>query len=164
MSDQALRARAIMLARAKALAVPPSAPATAGKQIEVVEFRLAKEAYGIAAEHVKAAIALHDFTPLPRGKSMVVGLAEWRGSLLSLIDPRQALGLSTAALNDLDQVVVVGDSTRSVGILVDAVVGTRTIEIDSLQPPSETSEKWLVVGIAPDALIVLDGAALSHVT
>lgn len=150
-----------MRARARALAIPPAAE-SAGHVLDVVEFRLSTETYGVASRQVMAAITLRDFTPLPRARSLVIGLAEWRGALLSLIDPRQALGLSTAALDDLRQVVIVGDERRHVGILVDAVIGTRAIATDTLQPPSRPGDKRLVLGIAPDALIVLDGAALAH--
>ena len=161
--EQTERERAIMRARAKALATPRKTTAAA-EQIDLVEFRLAGESYGIAAHQVLAAIALRDFTPLPRSGSSVVGLAEWRGALLSLVDVRPLLGLPAAALADLRHVVVAGDERRRVGILVEAVVQSRPIDIASLQSRPAASDRRFVIGTAPDALVVVDGAALAHET
>jgi purine-binding chemotaxis protein CheW len=155
--------RAILEARAEALARPRKTVVDRDG-MEVVAFRLAREQYAIAATHVIAASLLRDFTPLPRGQSVLVGLTEWRGTLLSLIDPRQLLGLSTAALDDLRHVVIVGDRRRHVGILVDAVIGTRRIDADSLQAPSGAREQRLVIGVSSDALVLLDGAAIANST
>lgn len=163
MSDHRDRERAIMRARAQALAAPRESPVT-GERIDVVEFRLAGESCAVAARQVQAAIALRDFTPMPRSRSAAVGLAEWRGSLLTLVDMRRPLGLPSPALDDLRHVLIVGDQRRCVGVLVETVVGTRSIDIATMQPPSRASEQRLVMGLTADALVVLDGAALVHLT
>jgi purine-binding chemotaxis protein CheW len=161
--DQTARELAIMRARARALAAPRQVTAPVD-QIDVVEFRLAGESCGIAARQVLAAIALREFTPLPRNRSSVVGLAEWRGSLLSLVDVRQLLGLPAAALADLRHVVIAGDERRRIGILVEGVVGSRKIDIASLRSRPAPTDRRFVIGTTPDALVVLDGPALAHET
>jgi purine-binding chemotaxis protein CheW len=161
--EQTERERAIMRARATALAARRETTVRA-ENIDVVEFRLAGECYGIAAHQVLAAITLREFTPLPRRDSSVVGLAEWRGALLSLVDVRPLLGLPAAALADLRHVVIAGDDRRRVGILVEAVAQSRPINIASLQSRPAASDRRFVIGTTPDAMVVLDGAALAHET
>jgi purine-binding chemotaxis protein CheW len=154
---------AILEARARELARPRQAVVDRAT-LEVVVFRLARESYAVAASAVIAAASLRDFTPLPRGASAVVGLTEWRGTILSLVDPRRLLGLSTTALDDLRHVVIVGDSRHHVGMLVDAVIGVRGVEADALQAPADAREQPLVIGVSSDALVLLDGAAIAHST
>ncbi len=155
------QAREILSRRAEELARPPAASAD-GATIEVVEVRLADERYGIESREVFAVLPLLELVPLPGAAPPLAGLTPWRGGVLTVLDVRGSLGLPLTALNDLKRVVVLADGRDGVGVLVDSLVGISRVPTGAIGPlPGETgARREYIRGIAGDALLLLDGAAL----
>ena len=78
-SKRILKRRAEILAREKAEKADEDS-------IEVVEFLLANEHYGIESHFIREVYPLKDYTPLPGVPSFVLGLVNVRGRILSVID------------------------------------------------------------------------------
>ena len=127
--------------------------------------RIAAERYAAEAAHVREVFRLAEFAPLPGAEPPVFGVTAWRGDLLLLLDIRRALGLSATALNDLRHVVVLDAGARSVGILVDEVVGLATIHATDVRQTTgrNGAAREVVRGVTSDALIVLEPIALLRV-
>ena len=127
--------------------------------LEVVEFLLASEHYGIELTSIREIHALSEFTPLPGTPAFVLGLTTVRGQILSVIDIKKLFDLPEKGLTDLNKVIVVRTQQMELGILADAVLGVQTIARNEFQPslPTLTGiRSEYLKGITNDSLVVLD--------
>jgi len=152
--------RKILHARARSLAAQrPSEQASPEMRLEVVEFVLGPEHYGIESCHIREIHPLSEFTPLPCTPAFVLGLVNVRGQILSIIDIKKLFDLPEKGLTDLNKVIVVHANHMEVGILADTVVGVRSIALEELQPalPTLTGiRSEYLKGITKDPMVVLD--------
>jgi len=152
-------ARKILKARARALAREPQHGAAAGESLEILEFRLASESYGIETCFVREVCPLRDFTPVPCTPPFVLGIVNVRGEVLSVIDIKKFFELPEKGLSDLNKVIVVHGSDTEFGILADTILGVRRTPLAEIQPSLPTltgiREKYLR-GITPERTVLLD--------
>ncbi len=150
----------ILHARARLLATEGRAEANSPQSVlEVVEFVLGPERYGIASSHIREIYPLNDFTPLPCTPAFVLGLVNVRGQILSIINVKKLFDLQEKGLTNLNKVIVVYTPHMELGILADAIVGMRSIALEELQPalPTMTGIRAEYLrGITKDSLVVLD--------
>ena len=128
-------------------------------QLEVVEFLLGPEHYGIELTYIREIHALNEFTPLPGTPAFVLGLTNVRGQILSVIDIKKLFDLPGKGLTDLNKVIVVRTHQMELGILADAVLGVRVIGLNELQtslPTLTGIRAEYLKGITKDPLVVLD--------
>lgn len=150
-----LKARAEQLSR-------KSEEAKAGETLEVVEFLLAQEQYGIETRYVREVYPLKDYTPVPCTPPFVLGLINVRGQAVSVIDLKKFFDMPEKGLTDLNKVIIIhDDKTRmEFGILADSILGVRRIAAsdiqDSLPALIETREDYLK-GVTEEQLVLLDG-------
>lgn len=152
--------RKILRARARRLATTGKAEVTAPHSLlEVVEFVLGPEHYGIESCHIREIHPLSEFTPLPCTPPFVLGLVNVRGQILSIIDIKKLFDLPERGLTDLNKVIIVHANHMEVGILADAMVGVRPIAQEELHPalPTLTGIRAeYLKGITKDPMMVLD--------
>ncbi len=152
----------ILKERAKALACVDKKEA-AIQRMEIVEFVLGRERYGIELSYVREVHPLQELTPLPCAPPFVLGIMNVRGNILSVIDIRKFFDLPEKGLTDLSKVVVLENETMEFGILADMILGTRLIPLTDLQPSlptlTEIRAEYLR-GVAEERLIVLDGGKI----
>jgi purine-binding chemotaxis protein CheW len=156
------RIRALMDARARALARPP-APAEPADTLAVVTFALADERYALETRYVREIVRLRDFTPVPGAPPFVRGVANLRGEVLCLVDLRRLVDLPSTDLNGRSRMVVLGTGRADFGVLVDETFEIARLRPDDILPPSGAvagAGREYVAGVTREALIVLDGAAL----
>jgi purine-binding chemotaxis protein CheW len=150
---------ALLRARARALAQPVQAPHDDAQTIEVLEFALAQERYAVETRHVREVLPLRQLTPLPCTPSFVQGIVNVRGQMVPVLDLKEFLGLPQGGLTDLHRVLLVGDETRSFGILADIGVGVQRLPLASLQsslPLLGGMGADYILAVTPDHLVVLD--------
>jgi len=151
--------RRILQERALELARPPREETGADTRLEVVEFLLAGERYGIEPDHVREIFPLKTLTPVPGAPAFVLGVTNLRGAILSVIDLKKFFDLPDEGLTDLTKVIVLQSDAMEFGILADAVVGSRSISKEDIQPPlptfSDIREKYLK-GVTEGRLAILD--------
>jgi len=154
--DRILKARAQMLARE----VQETAD---GDAIEIVEFMLANEHYGIESNYVREIYPLKDYTPLPCTPPFVLGLMNVRGQIVSVIDIKKFFDMPEKGISDLNKVIIIHDDKMEFGILADSILGVRNIAVRGLQPPLPTltgiREEFLR-GITRERMVVLDAKKL----
>ena len=152
-----LKARALVLARAAG-----ETAARAG-DLEVLEFTLADETYGIEMRFVRETCPLRELTPVPCTPPFVLGIINLRGQILSVIDLKKFFGLPEKGLTDLNKVIIVHDGQMEFGILADEILGVRLRASARLQPSLPTltgvREEYLR-GITEERCVVLDGQKL----
>jgi len=151
-----LRERARLLAQE-----PPAAPT--GEVMVVVEFTLGTEHYGVESTLVREVYPLKDYTPLPGTPPFILGLMNVRGQILSITDLKTLFELPDRGLSNANRVIILQNASREFAILVDTIVGMRTIPLAELQEDLPTLTGLageFVKGITPDRLAVLHGDKL----
>lgn len=153
--------QSILARRAARLAEPLTREVESGST-DLITFRLARETCAIDAKVVLNVFRLAGLARLPGAAVPVYGVTLWRGEIITVLDLRPLLGVSTVALSDLGRVIVVGKSRAAFGFLVDSVTGVRATLPAEIHPPSgqSGSHEGLVRGITSDAVLVLDSEQL----
>jgi purine-binding chemotaxis protein CheW len=153
-TSEVLEERARALAR---VAVPPP-----GEVLEVITFILANETYAVESSLVVAVFRLTDLSLLPGAESPVWGVTAWRGELLTILDLRPLLGLSSTALNDLSRVIVLGEEAPAFGVLADAVRDIVVLPVSEVREPPEgtAAGREYLRGITDQAVLLLDARKL----
>lgn len=153
----------ILQARAKVLAQEPVREEAAQEALEVVEFLLAYERYGIESSYVREVYPLKELTPLPGTPPFVLGVINVRGQLLAVIDLKKFFDLPERGLTDLNRVILIHNGYMEFGILADAILGVRSIPFTDLQPSLPTltgiREEYLR-GITGERVVILDAEKL----
>lgn len=153
----------ILKARSKALAQERKAAGEPGDYLEVLEFVLAYERYGLETEFVRGVHPLKEFTPLPCTPPFILGIINVRGQILAVIDLKRFFNLPDKGLSNLNKVIILRRGRMEVGILADAVAGVRTVAPAEVQAPPPTLEGIspdYLKGITKEALVVLDGGKI----
>ncbi len=153
----------ILRARAKALAREPEGEGAAQEALEIVEFLLAYERYGIESSYVREVYPLKAFTPLPCTPPFVLGIINVRGQILSVIDIKKVFDLPEKGLTDLNKVIILRGEKMEFGILADAILGVRSIPLEKIQPSLPTltgiREEYLK-GVTGERVVILDAEKL----
>ena len=149
----------ILRDRARELAREASAGEESGEFLEVVEFLVANEHYGIESHFVREVFPVKDLTPVPCVPAYVLGVINMRGKVVSVVDFRKFFEMPEKGLTDLNKAVIVSAAEMELGILADGVVGSRRIPVSDLQPSlptlTEIRAEYLR-GVSGDRLVVLD--------
>jgi purine-binding chemotaxis protein CheW len=156
-------ARQILKTRAAALARPLPSHEQAVGELTVIEFALARERYAIPATAVHEVYPLKDLTPLPCTPAFVLGMINWRGQILPVIDIKKFFDMPEQGLTDLHKVIIVRSEEMELGILADEIVGVRAIPLDAIQSSLPTlagiREEYLI-GVTAERLVILDVARI----
>ena len=146
--------------RTAALARPLEEAARAAGEL-VVHFTLGGERLVIEARWLLGVSKLSALASLPGAEPPIKGVTVWRGDLLTVLDIRPLLGISTAALSDMTRVLVLGERRARFGLLVDAVGDCVDLASLDILPPAQASRaREYLLGVTADAGLVLDGARL----
>ncbi|MBX9811300.1 MAG: chemotaxis protein CheW [Burkholderiales bacterium] len=153
----------VLRERAQVLAREPAQAEADGEHIEVVEFRLAHERYGVESRYVREVYPLENLTPLPCTPVFVLGIVNVRGEILSVIDIKKFFGLPEKGLTDLNKIIVLRSENMLFGILADAVAGVRRVPLSGIQPslPTLTGIRAeYLKGVTPERTVILDAEKL----
>jgi purine-binding chemotaxis protein CheW len=149
----------ILKARARALAQEPKKAELAGANLEIIEFCLASETYGIESMFVREIHQLKDFTSLPGVPPFVLGITNVRGQILSVVDLKKFFNLPDKGLGELNKVIILRNNRMEFGILADAIIGTRSVPLDTIQAPPVTVTgigAEYVRGVTGERVVVID--------
>jgi len=155
--------REILRTRAKALARQEKERGIPGDHIEIVQFLLANETYGIESSFVQETYPLRDLTPIPGTPPFVLGIINVRGKIVSILDIRKFFDLPEKGLTDLNKVLILNGHNMEFGLLADAVLGVRKIRANELQASLPTltgiREQYLK-GVTKERFVILDAEKL----
>lgn len=155
--------RRILHERALVLAAEPGGTQPLDQGIDVVEFLLAHERYGIECSCVREVSPLETLTPVPCTPAFVLGIVNLRGEIVSVIDVRNFFELPQSGLPETNEVIVLASEHMMFGIVADAILGVRHIPLADIQPSLPTltgiRDKYLK-GITADRSVILDAEKL----
>lgn len=153
----------ILKARARALARRSPDSLAAGTPLEIIEFVLSGEHYGIESKFVGEVFPLTGLTRLHCVPPFLLGIVNLRGEIISVVDLRRFFDLPDHGLTDLNKVLLLQGDHMVFGVLADRVDGVRAVGHRQLQPdlPTLTDRRRdYLKGIAEGRIVVLDGASL----
>lgn len=152
----------VLKARAKALA-REAEKVLDQEYLEVVEFILAYETYGIESAYVREIYPLTEITSLPGTPPFVRGIVNVRGQILSVIDLKKFFELPEKGLTDLNKIIIVRDDNMEFGILADAVLGIRKLpvrEFEATLPTLTGIRTQYLKGVTRERMVILDAAKI----
>lgn len=155
--DQILKERARQLAKKREDSNNNSA------QTLVVEFMLFPEKYAIAASFVEEVFTLQQITPLPGTPEHLMGVINFRGRIVPVINLKNNFMLKERGLTEMNKVLLLRKDQTVFGLLTDGITGSQNIDMDQLaEPPLNLSNigKEFITGLLQDGTIVLDAEKL----
>ena len=129
----------------------------------VIEFLLFPEKYAIAANFVEEVITMKEITPLPGTPEYVMGVINFRGKIVPVINLKILFMLKEQGLTEMNKVLLLRKDQAVFGLLADGITGSRNIAMHQLaEPPLNLSNigKDYITGLMPDGTIVLDAAKM----
>jgi purine-binding chemotaxis protein CheW len=155
--------RRILKTRAQTLARKPPPSIDPRELLEIVEFELAGERYGIKVTQISVVCALKELTPVPCMPDFVFGIINLRGEMHTVIDLKRFFDLPDSGLTELNQVLILDSEDVRLGILADTILGVRTIRLAALEsslPNLSGIRASYLKGITSEGLAVLDAAKI----
>ena len=112
-------------------------------------FRLGNEMYAVDANSVIAIDRIKKVTRIPMAPPFVKGVVELRGMMVPLVDLRMRFSLPEQEATRETCVMFVSGKHSSVGVIVDAVLESKTFISDQISSPPNLSQKEnpFVVGL-----------------
>lgn len=151
--------RAVLKARAAALAREPEALAGAKEDLDLVGFSLGSENYAIESSFVREICHLKDFSALPGAPAFVLGLINVRGQIISVVDLKEFFNFPRKGIAELNRVIILRNGRMEFAILADEIQGALRLASGSLRGAPATVTgigAEYIKGIGGGNLIVLD--------
>ncbi|MDH7577627.1 MAG: chemotaxis protein CheW [Bacillota bacterium] len=128
---------------------------------QLVSFYLGKEKYGVDIEFVQEIIRVPALTKTPLAPPYVEGLANLRGTILTVVNSRVRFGLERRDFDEASRVIVIDYQGRKLGFVVDRVSDVVTVALKDIEA-REAGRDEFVEGVAKtgeDALVLVVNVA-----
>jgi purine-binding chemotaxis protein CheW len=114
---------------------------TAGKQHEVVAFRVGPQAFCVDIMSVRELRGWTEATPLPHAPRYMRGVINLRGAVLPIVDLACRFGLKMTEPTERSVIIVVQVERKVIGLLVDAVSDILTFPEATMQPTPDIASE-----------------------
>ena len=134
-----------------------------GETLEVVEFDLASERYGVEMTFVREVYPLRDLVPIPCTPPFIRGIINVRGRLISLTDLKVFFDLPNVGLGGMNRVIIITGGGMETGLLADRVERVRSVPVATLQEKVTTFvgiRGEYLRGVTEDRIAILDAARI----
>jgi len=109
-----------------------------GEMIQLVNFRLRDEEFGVDVGSVREITRVGDISHIPEAPLFIQGVTNLRGQIIAVIDLSRRFGLAPQEeLPDSARIVVTEVNGQTVGMLVDEVPEVLKIKGDNIEPTPE---------------------------
>jgi purine-binding chemotaxis protein CheW len=155
----------ILTDRARVLAKPLEDATPSTEMIELLVVSLCGERFGIETVYALEAISFRELIPVPCTPAFVLGVVNYRGRILTVLDLRSLLGLSGGGVTEDHKIVSVEAGGMTFGIVVDTVAGTKSVLAHKVAPPPEALTGLrlaLTRGMTEELITILDLDALAR--
>ncbi len=111
---------------------------TTGEMVQLVNFRLRDEEFGLDIGSVREITRVADITHIPEAPSFIYGVTNLRGQVIAVIDLAKQFGLAPQQdLPETAKIVVTEIKGQTVGMLVDEVPEVLKIADENIEPAPE---------------------------
>lgn len=128
----------------------------------LVCFELGADRFALHVSNVQEVLPLDHAVAVPDSPDYVLGIANWRGNILCLLDLKRVLGLPFTGLTNFNKVIVAVHKEQFVGLVVDRLTGVESVAAEELQhdPYREEIRNGYELGITRDGAVLIDVAHL----
>lgn len=105
-----------------------------------LNFNVGNEIYGIEIRYVIQIIGMQEITEMPEMPPSMKGFISLRGNVIPVVSMRSRFGKAECTYSDRTCIVVVQVGKKEIGLIVDAIQETITIDPDSISSPPATGE------------------------
>lgn len=130
-------------------------------ELEIIEFEMGFNRYGINVIKVKEIILPIPVTPIPHANSSIEGIIQLRGEVLPVINMERVLGMGSSTDKSDEKFIVAAFNKQQVVFRVHNVTQIHRISWDQIEKPSDiyTADSSQVIGVikrAGEMLLLLD--------
>ena len=161
--DSSAEVEEALKVRAERLAAPVGDAEPTEDSSFCLLLKLADEEYAIECEYVRGVAPLPSLRRLPGTPAFVLGIVNWQGRFVAVLDLRGALGLAPTEHAVAPQIVLLGNADSEFGVLVDSILGTTSMRMDTLYPALKSAGANAVrhvLGITASREVVIDARSL----
>lgn len=102
------------------------------QKVRIVAFTLDEHRYGLLLETVEHVTRMVEFVPLPSAPAVILGVVNFRGRIVPVLNLRLRFGLPGKHIALSDVLIVAKTPRRHVALAVDAVSGARESPLEDL--------------------------------
>jgi purine-binding chemotaxis protein CheW len=121
-------------------------------------FNSGRERFGVPVNDVVEILALDHYSPVPRTPPFVVGVIQWRGAILTVLDLGRLLDIPESGLADYHVCIIVEAAGTRVALVAREVEEIFSIPLDQIKPvpeqPGHASPEW-VTGVHDGTRLLL---------
>lgn len=132
-------------------------------ELEILEFRVGKNLYGINVAKVREILSYQEPTPVPNADARIEGIFMPRDEIISVIDLAKCLGMvRTEQTTDTDMYIVTNFNKLNAAFHVSAVQGIHRVSWEDIIKPDSTVNAagagmaTGIIRIDGDLIIILD--------
>lgn len=125
----------------------------------IVLFNLDEQHYGLYLSVVVRVVLTVEITPLPKAPDIVMGVVNFHGEIIPVINIRKRFNLPIREVELDDQLIIARTSKRIVALVVDSVSGVHNLKSSQL---IDTSESFQYTDYLSGIAKVEDGIVLIH--
>ena len=108
-------------------------------ELEILEFRVGKNLYGINVAKVREILSYQDPTPVPNADARIEGIFMPRDEIISVIDLAKCLGMvRDEQTTDTDMYIVTNFNKLNIAFHVDEVIGIHRVSWEDIIKPDST--------------------------
>ncbi len=133
--------------------------------LEVVEFTLAGEVYGIESIYIKEIYPLQEITPLPGVPAFISGIINVRRKIIPVVNLKKFFQIESE--NEIKEspikVIILENESNEFAIESDSIYGVKFIPVNQLQSSLPTLygiKEEFFKGVTPERVIIFDGLKL----
>jgi len=157
------RAELILKERARKLASETEKDLAGDDTIQVLEFLMAGEHYGLETCHISEVCRVDGLVEIPCTPAFVFGVVNLHGQIVSIIDLRVFFDLPPEGLSAMSHSVVIEAGGITFGVLTDDIRGIVDVPLSSLQsalPTFTDKRKDYLKGITPEGMAILNARTI----
>ncbi|MBM4055136.1 MAG: chemotaxis protein CheW [Planctomycetes bacterium] len=161
MSESEIKDRKrILKERAKILAQEPAVRKEGLQYVNIVEFIVDNDKYGIPTDFVREVFLIKDITKIPGVPDYVMGIVNVRGQIFSVIDIKMFFHIPRGkGISNLNRVIIIRNEHMEYGIIADSIAGVKSVLSDKIVSTPltmpEHARKY-IKGVTEDQLVILD--------
>jgi len=107
------------------------------KNLQLVGFKIGKEYFGVDIASVQEIVRVPEITQVPETPSFVEGVINLRGRIVPVIDLRKRLRLGKAEKKRSNRVLIIEQSKRIVGLIVDSASEVLKLSSEAIETPPD---------------------------
>lgn len=107
-------------------------------ELEVLEFTLGKNHYGINVAKIREILSYQPVTPIPNANPSVEGIFMPRDDMITVINLKHCLGLSDSTVTDEGLLIITNFNKLNIAFHVDEVIGIHRVSWADIIKPDST--------------------------